>query len=286
LPDFWTHIFAGQEIIKDSKHDFLQTNIEQEKIAFNFGCQGPDFLFYNFSNPWHGPILAKKLHKRKPNQTFSQLVKYGNNCSSQTLRAYLLGYLTHFMVDKELHPFVLARSPNFSIHKRLENEIDSLLIEHYLKINPKEVDTWQQVAFKSGIPEDIIAFFTDFIAENYEIFNGQKALINSYNNFKMLQNLLNGSGKASRVFWKAANLIIPFELTNLVYGEGPNMLWPEEKNIFFQYFASTTFKGSQIIDFIGDYWLGKKKEKSLDLFLQNQDFSEPKEKEILATLPA
>ena len=286
LPDFWTHIIAGKEMVTSSRQDLLRKSMEKAKTSFNFGCQGPDFLFYNLLNPLDGPMLGKKMHKKKLGKSVIQAARFGKQNSSSQLRAYLIGFITHILVDRDLHPFILARSPDYTTHKKLENELDVFLVQHFLGLDLQEINTFQQIEFAEEIPAEITDFFQYLSAQVYDNPRGEKALTYSYSYFKLLQSLLNGPGNIRRAAIKAANFVIPYDLDTLMYGEGGNMLWLEEKRRFLHHYQQTTLRGSQILNFIGNYWRGVNSEQALEFFLANLDFEEPKEAEILATLPA
>jgi len=273
-------------MVASSRQDIMQKSMEQAKTSFNLGCQGADFLFYNLLNPLDGPMLAKKMHKKKLEESIFQAVSFGKNSSSPQLLAYLSGFITHILVDIDLHPFILARSPDYTTHKRLENELDVFLVQHFLGLDLQEINTFQQIEFAEEIPVEITGFFQCLSSQVYNNPRGEKALTHSYSYFKLLQSLLNGPGNFRKAAVKAANFIIPYDLDTLIYGEGRNMLWFEEKRRFLNHYQQTTIRGGQILNFIGDYWLGANSEQALELFLANLDFAEPEESEILATLPA
>ena len=273
-------------MIASSRQDFMQKCLEQAKTSFNLGCQGADFLFYNLLNPLDGPMLAKKMHKKKLEESILQAARFGKNKSFPQLLAYLSGFITHILVDRDLHPFILARSPDYTTHKRLENELDVFLVQHFLGLDLQEINTFEQIEFAGEIPGEITDFFQELSARVYNNPRGEKALKYSYSYFKLLQAMLNNPGSLRRAAVKVANFIIPYDLDTLVYGAGGNMLWLEEKRRFLNHYQQATIRGSQILNFIGDYWLGANSDEALKLFLANLDFTAPEEAEILATLPA
>ena len=73
MPDFWTHVIAGQEMINKSQNERLIALFDENKEIFNFATQGPDFFFYNNFWPWkkekEGVNLGERLHNE---QTKSQ----------------------------------------------------------------------------------------------------------------------------------------------------------------------------------------------------------------------
>ncbi len=286
MPDFWTHILAGEHIVEKSEYTEYKNIVKGEEKYFNFGCQGSDLFFYNFSTPWRGPALGKKMHYEKLDTAFWQSINYGKlKNNSPEIMAFLTGYLTHYLVDRYLHAFILARVNNFTMHKCLENEIDSFLLEHFRDIKARNINPFYIIKFDKELPAAITEFFRIHLQEVYEEKQVITTLEHSYRDFKYLQYALFSPGPVKRAILRAANTVIPYNVDSLLYEAGNELLWPEEKNRFLRYYEETVNFAGEIMAYIFAYWLDELDKSSLVDKISVLDFSGPDRQEIISTLP-
>ena len=285
MPDFWTHIIAGENIVEASQVRYYSDLIKHYKTAFNFGCQGSDLLFYNLSTPWQGPVYAKKMHYNKLKTAFQDIVDRGSkNTKEGAYTAFLTGYITHFLVDKGLHAFILARSPNFTVHKEIENEIDTFLLSHFKGKNSRELNPASAIDFKGDIPESIEEFFADHMSDIYNFQEGSDLLNKSFRDFKYLQKLLYSPGGVKRTLLRASGAFIPYNLDSLLYDCGSKHLWPEERTRFLDYYNDAVTSAGEIMNQIIFCWK-KNCQWNLDDSTFSLDLNPPGEEELAETLP-
>jgi len=286
LPDFWTHVLAGEEMIAAGGSDHLYRTVEENMEAFIMGCQGPDLFFYNISTPWRGPVLGKRMHYNGLRTAFEHVVKYGKaHRSGGCLSAFLCGYLSHFLVDRYMHPFVLARSRNFTVHKKLENELDSFLLKHHLGISPRAVNPYLMMEFEEGMPEAILGFFQEHLDEIYDFNRGRSTTLSSYRDFKYLQNVLYSPGPVKRTLLRFSGAFIPYNLDSLLYEAGSELLWDEEKQRFLQQYEKVVDLGADTLEEVELFWQDRLHYSDLSDHLKELDFAPPDRQEIISTLP-
>ncbi|MFW6007172.1 MAG: hypothetical protein ACOCQ5_04210, partial [Halanaerobiales bacterium] len=96
MPGFWTHILAGEQIIDKIDRTSLLDIIEEDRKFYNFGCQGPDFLYFNNFWPWiknkDGNIAGGKLHTQKIKSLFLYSSDYIKNKKGNKFYEPLLAY--------------------------------------------------------------------------------------------------------------------------------------------------------------------------------------------------
>ncbi len=291
MPDFWTHILAGEHMVKAGTNKDMINIMEENRTSFNFGCQGSDVFFYNISTPWRGPALGKKMHYDSVNEAFFHAVSYGKKNYCPRALSFLMGYLSHIVTDRYLHPFILARSPNFTIHKEIENELDSFLLEHFRgekarNINPFfKVDFSGDVKQSGNIPHEINGFFESHLHEIYDYSEGLKTLRISYRDFKYLQSTLYSPGPVKRTALRAANAVIPYDIDTLLYEAGNEILWPEERSRFLYVYRAAKERGADILSDVFLYWQNEIDMITFKNRLEGEDFSGADKEEILSTLP-
>ena len=130
MPAAYAHYYFGKKVYKTLPKQ-EQEMIREGKYAFLLGLHGPDLLFYYF------PVCKNrinqegvKLHKSIAADFFEYGVKQYQKNPDPILRAYLYGYLCHFMLDSECHPYIdLYMEEKDLGHLEIETDFDRYLME-------------------------------------------------------------------------------------------------------------------------------------------------------------
>ncbi len=129
MPATYAHYVFGKKVFQK-----LQKNRKQEicqgKDAFLLGLHGPDLLFYY--HPFHKNRINQYgvwMHKEIAADFFERgRICYRKN-PDPALRAYLYGFLCHFILDHECHPFVNYFMEEEGLgHLTIETEFDRYLM--------------------------------------------------------------------------------------------------------------------------------------------------------------
>lgn len=135
MPNVWAHIQYGRELLAATAMTGHSDDPDWKK-AFQFGCQGPDFLFYHRFLPWQPSTLPNKLgtllHNEECGPFLITLLEAARD-RDRSLRdpgtAFALGFLLHHLLDRHLHPFVFSRSGFRKWeHQRFETALDAALM--------------------------------------------------------------------------------------------------------------------------------------------------------------
>lgn len=142
MPSFITHALIGNEIRKALTLPKAVAAVNRCPVAFEWGCQGPDLLFFgerrkNHPNPLgeHGP----RLHKEDTDRLFREIVRYLISLKEtdyfEPSLSYALGFICHYTLDKNIHPYVYFMqekmrdryysSVHYGIHMKLETDLDT-----------------------------------------------------------------------------------------------------------------------------------------------------------------
>lgn len=142
---FATHEIFGEEGYLNLSSQELCQAIEKHRNVFHLGCQGPDLFFYN---PFMlgGPKkknLGSRMHETRMNRFFSayleSLLSLKQREELETGISYFLGFLSHYALDAEIHPYVYSRigyekdnkesgKETIPAHHRLEAVMDKLML--------------------------------------------------------------------------------------------------------------------------------------------------------------
>ena len=130
MPAFYAHDRFGKKVYSRLEGEIKQT-IKNHSRQFRIGLQGPDLFF--FYRPWHSNKVSKygnHLHEISAYPFFrhgAAVVREKGRNSKEY--AYLLGFVCHFILDSECHPFVEAYIKKSGVqHLEIEEEFEKLLL--------------------------------------------------------------------------------------------------------------------------------------------------------------
>ena len=153
MPCIITHkIFAEKTLIGLKKKDIIQL-IEENAQLYYIGSNGPDILFYHNALPWqahlsqHVSKLGNQMHSMNINAFYQKAIEIIQQQKDlkikERMMAYLLGHLTHWALDKSVHPYIFYRTGahqkiHMDYHHRIESDIDLKLLHRIKGISAKE----------------------------------------------------------------------------------------------------------------------------------------------------
>lgn len=151
MPNIWMHLEYGQQLAGEfrSRFPFLHKLQPQEQL-YNLGCQGPDFLLYHSFLPWSKDAGALHLGDLMHTQHCGPVLidcweaaRTLEGPEADQARLYFLGFLTHHLLDRNLHPYINWKAGyKFRDHQRFEIDLDTLFMKRLRGVN-----TWQNAAW-------------------------------------------------------------------------------------------------------------------------------------------
>lgn len=150
MPNVWCHILFGRLALKQA-----ELPLPADPIPFQLGCQGPDFLLYHNFWPWkrrkHVKHLGEAIHKHHCGPFLIDLIEFTRDHPS--IRDYVCGFLTHHVLDRRTHPYIVYRSGNGKYkHQQLEVIIDTLLAERLQGIHTWKTPVVPWIDIGSSLP--------------------------------------------------------------------------------------------------------------------------------------
>lgn len=145
MPAFATHEIFGEEALAGAVSEKLHQTVFHHPEVFRLGCQGPDIFFFNpFMNlGCHKVNLGTRMHETESNRFFQvfleELLLIKQRWELDTGISYFLGFLSHYALDTELHPYVYSKvgyeadrpdsaRRTLPAHQRLEAVIDQKML--------------------------------------------------------------------------------------------------------------------------------------------------------------
>lgn len=144
MPALITHRLFGEESIDALPQGIIGT--EDERIAFLIANQGPDPYFFRVRTPRLASCmeLARAMHRCRPSRQFAALrdgVSHLQRHDAALGRAFALGLLSHYVLDRTAHPFVYAQQwgvqgtdeslegVGSQVHAIIESDLDELMLQ-------------------------------------------------------------------------------------------------------------------------------------------------------------
>lgn len=136
MPTTYTHYRFGKDVISALPRP-LKTAVESNRELFDIGLHGPDILFY-YQALKPNPVSAQGfgLHEKMADVFFQNAEKViAKSENPAAARAYMYGFICHFALDSECHPYVERMIQVSGIsHSEIEMELDRyLLVEDGIK---------------------------------------------------------------------------------------------------------------------------------------------------------
>lgn len=153
MPAFATHEIFGEEGLEGVESMEQLQAVVRHRNAFRAGCQGPDvFLFNPFMlNSRKELNLGSRMHETRVNRFFriylEELLTEETRFGLETAVSYLLGFVAHYSLDSELHPYIYSLigfrggqpengDKKLGFHQRLEAVIDKKMLMTKREIMP------------------------------------------------------------------------------------------------------------------------------------------------------
>jgi hypothetical protein len=155
----------------------LEKITSPHKKAFALGCQGPDIFYHSQDRRPVGLEYGALLHRRGAGIFTAGLLKMGlpdpppdeedirmgrREKGINALGAYALGFMTHALLDRAAHPYIVYKSGWVSpqkpetlryakSHAFFERILDALMLE---RLRGETVSTWDQEGILAGVCEN------------------------------------------------------------------------------------------------------------------------------------
>ncbi|MCI8824072.1 MAG: zinc dependent phospholipase C family protein [Lachnospiraceae bacterium] len=129
MPATYAHYVFGKKVLKKLPESIRQ-EVRQGEDAFLLGLHGPDLLFYYY------PVSKNRInqqgvamHQELAAEFFDRGRSLWRKEQDPALRAYLYGFLCHFILDSECHPFINQYVEEKGLgHLTIETEFDRYLM--------------------------------------------------------------------------------------------------------------------------------------------------------------
>jgi hypothetical protein len=136
MPSQILHTLFGEDVIAELYR-------RDHHAAFALGCQGPDIFYHSQGRRPVGLEYGTLLHRRGAGDFTAGLLKLGlPEKGINALGAYALGFMTHPILDRCAHPYIVYKSGSSArTHAFFERIIDVLMLR---ELRGTEAASWDQ----------------------------------------------------------------------------------------------------------------------------------------------
>ncbi len=225
MANIWTHYFFASDVRKVAGTKF------EDEICYNFGAQGPDFLFYLNFLPWKkkkgSSDLGTLMHRDNTDQILDKVFRDLEKPSEQ-LRSYLYGFLAHYALDSAMHPFIYFHTKNEYEQKRLESTLDVAMFNLRMTKRIRKQNLLKIIDIGSHLPEDIENFYSEVARDIFGLDVGSEVQ-DAYRDMRKYLKLTRVSNPLKVKFLKNVSKLTKKNFDEVVYDEHPNpeILTPE-----------------------------------------------------------
>ena len=176
MPDFYAHYSQGQKVFAILPQKVL--NAVSNKNLYNLGLQGPDFLYFHRPlKKENNPVLqlADDIHKMSCAFFLNRVLEKVAVSESTDEFSYLMGFIGHFGLDSEAHPYVNEKVDELHFdHAEMEIEFDKFLLAQ---------DGLSPLRYKAHKHISITKTEAEAVTKIYSAVLSQVKLENIYNSF-------------------------------------------------------------------------------------------------------
>ncbi|MFZ5643184.1 MAG: zinc dependent phospholipase C family protein [Bacillota bacterium] len=198
MPDVWTHLICGWEVLKYVDKPFKKIARRDIKL-YNFGLQGPDFFYYYNFLPWTGNkrafAIGNMIHNEKCGLFFRKSLEYLKDNPDDRTIVYLMALMCHWCLDRVTHPFInfISGIPRgegpgneklVNNHKRVEAAIDAILVKRFLNMDVRKVPVSTEFNIGPNLPGEVINLYKTVLpvvfGNEYRDYAGEELFQKSY----------------------------------------------------------------------------------------------------------
>ena len=127
MPGILVHNISAERML-DAAPEEIRSIIKENMVSYLAGAQATDcFYFYKFKilfSGWRTKMYGWATHRYRPKWFIKDMATYLKEHYSDNLFAYVMGYISHYVVDKQVHPIVIRDYPKLRPHTIIEQELE------------------------------------------------------------------------------------------------------------------------------------------------------------------
>lgn len=215
MADFFLHSQLINEIYKKHEND--------PYLAYaKMGAQGPDPFYYVIKSEIQKQSmnLADDMHDSLVNQLLITLTNYVKSHNDEILRAYFKGFLTHFILDVNIHPYIYYYTGEYisddpstykyrGYHLRFERAVDMAYIRFRYHQSAPSFHQRDRVIPAKEVPVEIKEMMKHVAKEVYQVDDVDKLYEHGYQTMrKLLKFLVSDKTGIKKIILRIADIFM------------------------------------------------------------------------------
>jgi len=263
MPAFLTHMIGANNILKRLENPRVKEMITEHMDAYHSGAQGGDYFYlYKYYSMWAGysyKLFGYGLHRARTQRFFTEGAQYIKENPSDVLKAFFLGYITHYCFDYFLHPLIRSAAPNaMKSHNTLEYAIDSM----YARQNGIDAMDFDRADFirQTTVQSDEISTFFDYIKNNlfYGFHLKPDAYHTAYRYFEKYHRMMHKPDKKRLQWMRLQNRFTILELFSVLYYPYEQIKGLYDYAPFIACIEKAIEKSLYYFDIVEGFWKGER----------------------------
>lgn len=184
MPGFTIHYIFGvkncRRLWQEGSCQTLLQSIQRHKKVFHLGLQGPDIFFYHLASQLKKVRPGSVAHTRWTGDFLECLIHapelFSKTEHRQMAQAYAAGFIGHYVLDTQMHPYVYDRTgigeelkkKGYADHIALECDIDAALLMRYAKCLPSAFPYGKTIAVDKKAADIVAEILYDAYHNVYE----------------------------------------------------------------------------------------------------------------------
>lgn len=207
MPSLVTHHHFAV-LVQQSAEPDLRNACDVSPSAYRWGAQGPDILF--FHNAPFGSrtsLLGHRMHAGRIAEAFNALVHSAARQHDPAALSYLLGFCTHYVLDRRTHPYIqdtietqlMPRYPDYdedACHRLCEADLDAQIITNYISGEQENFEAFRLLDAPSAQVGRLIGrMLTDVGEPVYHVDTAPPRVEGAMRTMRLVYNILHGGSR-------------------------------------------------------------------------------------------
>lgn len=195
MPAFVAHELFGNRLFHSLELDLMEL-LERNPSPYFWGLQGPDLLFFRDAVKGRSPLprYGGVMHTQQTNRLFQELgdyLRYHRFWEDyETILAYAVGFIGHYVMDSSLHPYVYWRQEeqrrhcpawaHQGLHNLIESDMDTALYQLYKGRSIRQYRPAARLWGSQREQRDIAALLQSLLSQLYHIEVEERELLRCF----------------------------------------------------------------------------------------------------------
>ena len=216
MPAQICHSLFAEDAIRLALGDECESLLSEQGNLFRLAAQGPDVFYHNRRSRPLGLRFGVALHKRNYGSFLRNMIlEYRKRTDAQGAKAFILGFATHAILDRVVHPFIdyfsgwvnpadTSTKQYYRCHVFYERILDVFVLKWRRNLPIRDFSLAGMINLDEDFPAGIVKILSGSLQSTYSEFShfadvGQR-IENAYFDSEMFYNYFDNPNHQARQF--------------------------------------------------------------------------------------